>query len=293
VVHVDNDAIGRLAAEHLLERGLKHFAFFGIRGENWSAERCASFASTVATDVAVRELPRGTMDRRSWERVENELARWIGDLPKPIGILVCSDQRGAQILEACHRAGIAVPDDAAVIGVDNDDALCEVCDPPLSSVDADHVSVGYHAAELLAKQLSRPGGAAPTTVRPTRWIKPRRVVARMSSETLAIDDEAVASALQLIRERAHEGLVVGEIARRAGVSRSVLQRRFRKLLHRSIHDEIVSAKIRRAQELLAKTEIPLAIVAERAGFKYREYMGAVFKTHLGVTPGTLRRAALR
>jgi LacI family transcriptional regulator len=286
LVHVDNTAIGRLAAEHLLERGLTHFAFFGIRGENWSVERFAGFAATVApvqNDVALRELPRGAMDRRSWERVENDVARWVAALPKPVGILVCSDQRGAQILEACRRAGVAVPDEVAVIGVDNDDALCEVCDPPLSSIDADHASVGYRAAALLDGVLSgaqAPGGAI--------LVHPQRVVGRLSTDTLAIGDAAVATALKLIRERAHEGLGVPEIASRAGLSRSVLQRRFRRLLNRSIHQEIVGAKMKRAQDLLAKTDLPLALVAERAGFKHQEYMGAVFKARLGITPGKVR-----
>jgi LacI family transcriptional regulator len=297
LVHVDNQVIGRLAAEHLLERGLTHFAFFGIRGENWSQQRFASFAATVAPvqkEVGLRELPRGAMDRRSWERVENEVARWVAALPKPVGIMVCSDQCGAQILEACRRAGVAVPDEVAVIGVDNDEALCEVCDPPLSSIEADHASVGYRAAAALDGVLG--GGLAPAE---TVLVRPQRAVGRLSTDTLAIGDVAIAAALTLIRERAHEGIGVAEIASRAGISRSVLQRRFRKLFSRSVHQEIVSAKIKRAQELLAKTDLPLTLVAERAGFKHPEYFGAVFKKRLGKTPGQVRaesrdgRATLR
>lgn len=287
LVHVDNVAIGRLAAEHLLERGLSHFAFFGIRGENWSEERCTSFLAAVKRvdrEVSVCELPRRV--QRSWERVENELSRWVASLPKPTGILVCSDQRGGQILEACRRAGVTVPDEVAVISVDNDEALCEVCDPPLSSVEADHAAVGYRAAALLDALLG--GGRVPEE--PVH-VKPQRVVGRLSTDTLAIGDIAIASALRLIRERAHEGIGVADIALRVGLSRSVLQRRFRRLLNRSIHQEVVAAKVKRAQELLAMTTLPLAVVAERAGFKHQEYMGAVLKTRLGVTPREVRDGA--
>jgi LacI family transcriptional regulator len=285
LVHVDNRAIGRLAAEHLLERGLRHFGFFGIRGENWSQERFESFSTAlaaVASKIALCELPRG--GKRSWERVENEIARWVRGLPKPVGILVCSDQRGAQFLEACRRAGVAVPDEVAIIGVDDDEALCEVCDPPLSSIEADHAGVGYRAAVLL-DELMVPGAK----IRPGRTlITPQRVIARLSTDTLAISDSAVARALRLIRERAHEGVGVAEVAVHAGLSRSVLQRRFRNLLQRSVHQEIVAAKIKRAQELLVKTDLPMALVAERAGFRHQEYMGVVFKEHLRMTPGQVR-----
>jgi LacI family transcriptional regulator len=289
LVHVDNHAIARVAAEHLLERGLRHFGFFGIEGENWSVERWASFKAAVAPAEASKyELSREATGRRPWERVENHLARWVGSLPKPVGILVCSDQRGPQLLEACRRAGVAVPDEVAVIGVDNDETLCDVCHPPLSSVEAGHVSVGYEAACLLNDLLQ---GASPPS-RPV-LIAPQQVVARLSTEMLAIDDSALASALRIIRERAHQGLTVNTLAREVGTSRSVLQRRFRARLGRSIHQAILAAKLKTAQELLTKTTLPLATVAERTGFKHQEYMGAVFKARLGKTPAAVRKAERR
>ncbi len=286
LVHVDNVAIARMAADHLLERGLRHFGFFGIEGENWSRQRYAGFCAAlapVAGEVAKYELPRDAIDRRSWERVENRLAAWVAALPKPAGILVCSDQRGPQLLEACRRAGVVVPDEVAVISVDNDEPLCEVCDPPLSSIQPAHTAVGYEAAALL-DGLMRAGRVPDKPV----LIEPQRAITRLSSDMLAIDDGAVAAALWLIRERAHEGLNVDAIVRQVGLSRSVLQRRFRALLKRSVHQEIISARIKRAQELLMKTDLPLPAVAERAGFKYQEYMGAVFKAHLAKSPARIR-----
>jgi LacI family transcriptional regulator len=201
-------------------------------------------------------------------------------------VLVCSDQRGAQFLEACRRARVAVPDEIAVIGVDNDEPLCEVCDPPLSSILASHARVGYEAAALLDDLLC----GAPAPDRPV-LIAPQQVIARRSTDTLAIDDPSIAAALRLIREHAHASLHVDVIAHEINLSRSVLQRRFRARLKRSVHQEILAARIHRARDLLINTNLPLVAVAERAGFKHQEYMGAVFKARLGTTPARLRRAS--
>jgi LacI family transcriptional regulator len=289
LVHVDNGAIGRMAAEHLRERGLRHFGFFGIQAESWSDQRYEGFATAVSDlqdDVPIYQLPRDDSGKRSWERAENKLARWIARLPKPAGVLVCSDQRGPQFLEACRRAGAAVPDEVAVIGVDNDEPLCEVSLPPLSSIEAAHTRVGYQAAAVLDSLLR---GATPP--RKPLLIEPREIIARPSTDMLAVGDPVIAAALRLIRDNAATGLRVSAIARQAGLSRSVLQRRFRAILKRSVHQEILAARIKRARDLLVRTDLPLAQVAERAGFKHQEYMGAVFRARVGQTPAQLRAAA--
>lgn len=287
VVHVNNISIARLAAGHLLDRGLRHFGFFGIEGENWSEQRYQAFCTAVmsiAAEVALCRVPRDRAETHSWERAENELARWVGALAKPAGVMVCSDQRGARLLEACRRAAIAVPDEVAVIGVDDDETLCEVCNPPLSSIRAGHAGVGFEAAALLDRLLR--GGTPPSA---PLLVEPETIVARLSTDMLAVDDAAVGASLRLIREYAHQGLEVEAIARRVGLSRSVLQRRFRAALNRSVHQEIINARVKHARELLIKTRLPLAIVAERAGFRHQEYMGAVFRERVGETPGDVRR----
>jgi len=287
LVHVDNGAIARMAAAHLVERGFRRFGYFGIEGENWSAQRYAAFSAAVAdvqSSVPAYSTPRDAAGRRSWERAQDRLARWVSELPKPAGVLVCSDQRGPQFLEACRRAGVSVPDEVAVLGVDNDEPLCEVCLPPLSSIQANHVQVGYQAAALLDRL--RVGAAAPPA---TVLVDPQQVVARLSTDVLSINDPAIAAALRLIREHAHERIQIDAIAHQVGLSRSVLQRNFRALLNRSVHDEILATRIRRARELLAGTDLPLAVVAQRAGFTHQEYMGAVFKAHVGKTPARIRK----
>jgi LacI family transcriptional regulator len=289
LVSVDNLAIARMAAEHLLERGFRRFGFFGIEGENWSEQRYAGFCAAVASiqsQVPICRLPRDTKGRRSWERAEDDIARWIAALPKPAGVLICSDQRGSQFLEACRRAGVSVPNDIAVVSVDNDEPLCEVCLPPLSSVEPGHLNVGYQAAALLDSVLR---GAS--TSRKPLHVQPLETVTRQSSDTLAVADSRVGMALRLIRENAPSGMRIDDIAREVGLSRSVLQRRFRASLHCSIHQEILNVRIRHARELLATTEISLAAVAEQAGFKHQEYLGAVFRARVGKTPAQVREDA--
>jgi len=289
LVSVDNLAIARMAAEHLLERGFRRFGFFGIEGENWSEQRYAGFCAEVASiqsQVPICRLPRDTKGRRSWERAEDDIARWIAALPKPAGVLICSDQRGSQFLEACRRAGVSVPNDIAVVSVDNDEPLCEVCLPPLSSVEPGHLNVGYQAAALLDSVLR---GAS--TSRKPLHVQPLETVTRQSSDTLAVADSRVGMALRLIRENAPSGMRIDDIAREVGLSRSVLQRRFRASLHCSIHQEILNVRIRHARELLATTEISLAAVAEQAGFKHQEYLGAVFRARVGKTPAQVREDA--
>jgi LacI family transcriptional regulator len=289
LVHVNNRTIGRMAAEHLLDRGLNSFGYFGLPDERWSRERYDEFRHTVALrdgTVDRYALPRDALDTLSWQDVIEGVAEWVERLPKPAGIFVGSDQQGPLMLEACRRAAFVVPDEVAVVSVDNDDPLCEVCDPPLSSIDARHEAVGYLAAGLLDSMLR---GTRTPKIPPL--VEPEHVVARRSSDTFAVGDPALANALMLIRDRAHEGLSVDEIARHVGLSRSVLQRRFRTSFKRTVHDEILRAKIKLAKDLLIKSRLPLATVAVRSGFKHQEYLGSVLKKRLGKTPREIRANA--
>ncbi|HRY51220.1 MAG TPA: DNA-binding transcriptional regulator [Candidatus Paceibacterota bacterium] len=289
LVHVDDRQIGRLAAAHLIERGFQHFGYFGITDENWSIRRREAFRTCLREhefNLDAFDLPRHVRRTVTWEQRENRLARWIQTLPKPVGVMVCSDQRGLDFLEACRRAQVGVPDEVAVIGVDNDDALCEVANPPLSSIWPAHNQVGYEAAALLAQFIH--GGLRPAS---PILIAPGGIITRQSTDVLAIPDRNLALALKIIRERAWDGLKVDAVARYAGLSRSVLQRRFRKVLGRTVHEEMLNARLRHACGLLSGTRLALAEVAERSGFKHQEYLGAVFKRRLGMTPAQYRRQA--
>lgn len=287
LVHVNDAAIARLAAEHLLERGIRSFGFLGIAGENWSERRRDALLARLraaSLPCLVLEIPRHASTGSTWDRVEEELAHWVERLPKPAGVMVSSDQLGPLFLAACRRAGADVPHEVAVIGVDNDEPLCEVCNPPLSSVRAGHELVGYEAARLLGRLMD---GLPPP--REPLLAQPQGIATRLSTESLALSDRQVIAALRVIREQATLGIGVDEVARRCGLSRSVLQRRFRRLLQRSVHEEILRARLERARVLIAETSLPLAEIAEQTGFRHQEYLGAVFKARFHQTPARFRR----
>ncbi len=287
LAHVDNAAIARLAIGHFLERGFRNFGYCGVEGLNWSDERREAFAKAVAEAGGTCPV-FSFRERVAWEDEQDKLAAWVRALPRPCAVMACNDPRGQKVLEACRRVGVRVPDEVAVIGVDNDEPICAIADPPLSSVVPDHERVGYEAAALLDRVragASRPGEVV--------LVPPLGIVARPSSDAVALDDREVAEAIGFIRKHACDGLSVDEVCRELALSRSTLQRRFRAALGRTLHDEIVRVRLKLARELLVETEMPIAKIAERCGFGHQEYLGAVFRARLGQTPANYRRAAGR
>src|SRR6185295_15496992 len=199
--------------------------------------------------------------RTHWEAAQERLAAWIASLAKPVGIMAADDAIGLAVLDACRRADIAVPDDVAVVGVGNDQTLCDLAIPPLSSIDANAAGVGYEAAALLDRLMD--GGSVPN--RPIK-LAPRGVITRRSTDTVAAEDEEVARAVSFIRERACGGLQVGDVLAHTGMSRASLQQRMKQLLGRTIHQEIQRARLNRAKHLLAMSGLTIKQVARESGF---------------------------
>jgi LacI family transcriptional regulator len=199
--------------------------------------------------------------------------------------MVCSDLRGQFVIEACRRAGIVVPEQIAVIGADNDEPICELCNPPLSSVIPNHEQVGYRGAALLAGLMKGEKVASATVLVP-----PRGVSLRQSTDVLAMEDHGVAAAVRFIREQACEGIGVDDVVAHVRMSRSVLQRKFRQELDRSIYDEIMQVRLGYAQRLLAESDLSIGMVAVKSGFGSQEYMTDVFRRKLGQPPAKYRRA---
>jgi LacI family transcriptional regulator len=212
------------------------------------------------------------------------IGKWLADLPKPIGVMACNDARALHLLDACHQAGILVPEEVAVVGVDNEEIFCELCNPALSSVAPDPERIGYQAAELLEQLMS--GQSAP---RQRILIEPVRVVTRRSSDTLAIKDRTVAAAIRFINEQALHGCTVTDVATYVRASRSFLERRFRQHLKRSPQAEIRRVQGSRVKQLLADTDFTLEKISELSGFEHPEYMSVVFKRSFGQTPGQYRK----
>jgi LacI family transcriptional regulator len=199
--------------------------------------------------------------------------------------MACSDRQAQRVLDACRRIGLAIPDELAVIGVDNDLVLCQLADPQLSSVADNPAQIGFEAAELLDAIMS---GKRRRTDAGGRLIPPRGVVTRRSTDVTVTDDRIIAAALSFIREHACEDINATSLSRRFPLSRSAFYRRFVEATRRTPHEEILRARIDRAQQLLTDTDRPVAEIARLTGFDYPEYLGAVFKRRTGMSPGEFR-----
>jgi LacI family transcriptional regulator len=292
LIETDDEEVVRLAVAHLLERGFRHFAYCGFVGANYSDKRSESFTRRLAEagfTPHVYQPPSQFRARGIWEwerqnlTYQDHVTRWLEELPRPVGLMACNDIRGQQVLNACREVGIAVPDEVAVIGVDNDEVLCDLSDPPLSSVVPNSRRIGYEAAALLERLMN---GKPPP--RETLFVKPLGIVTRHSTDVLAIEDRDVAGAVRFIREQACRGIKVEDLLAEVPLSRSVLERRFVKLLGRTPKAEILRVQLERVRQLLAETEFPLTRVAAMTGFEHPEYLSVVFRKKTGQTPGQYR-----
>ena len=284
-VETDDAQIATWAVEHFTERGLRHFAFYGDSRFGWSRARAGAYVSRVQHHAADAHMFQIEV-KRTRARERERLVAWLRELPKPVGILACYDIAGRELLEACKLASLQVPDEVAVLGVDNDELFCNLTSPPLSSVQPDTMRTGFLAAQILDEMMAgRAQGAG------VRHIPPLRVAARQSSDIFSVDDPVVARALRFIRENAAASTTVSTVLRHVGFSRRALDHRFVSLVGRTVHAEIVRARMAQVADLLTSTDWPLQRIAERLQFSHAEYMGVMFKKHTGRSPGEYRKFA--
>jgi LacI family transcriptional regulator len=282
----DSRGAGRMAAEHLLERGFRHCAYVGAAGRVWTGRRQESFCTRIREagfEPRVYNLPRSRR-AAAWEREQPVLAGWLKALPRPVGVMACNDDRGREVLEACRDAGLRVPEEVAVVGVDNDELLCELSDPPLSSVALNAEAGGYRAAALLDRMM-RGQSSAPRRL----LVEPMHVVARRSTDIVALDDPEVAAALHFIQDHATEPIGVSDIVEEVVISRRALELRFRRAIGRTLHAEIRRMRLERASRLLLETDLPITRVAEASGFGRASYLTQAFRQAFGSTPARYRR----
>jgi len=287
-VFPDQRLIGQRIASHLITRGFKHFGYCGVPGNKlWERRRHAAFVRSVenaGADCAEYKQTYLADAAKNWEKEQSLMVAWLRQLPKPVGIMTAHDTQGVQLLDACRRAGIQVPDEVAVVSVDNDPVLCELASPPLSSLDQNAQKLGYEAAALLHRMM-RGESAAPAN----HFFEPGEVVTRQSSDVVAVKDVAVAKAVRFIRENACLEIDGRAIARAAGQSRRALEKKFRVVTGRTPMEEVHAIRLRRIKQLLAETDYILPAVAEKCGFAYHEYMSRFFKKMTGLTPGAYRK----
>ena len=286
-VGVDNRAMGTIVAEHLMQRGFRHFGVCEIGTEIYFEQRRVNFIETVeqAGFECSAYHAKGEPEKPAqWEKHQDDLAAWVAALPKPVGVMACTDQLGFFLLDACARAGVAVPEEVAVVGVENEESLCTMAMPTLSSVRFNAERIGYEAAAMLDRLMA--GRKAPSE---PILVEPLGVISRGSSDVVAIDDPEIAQAVRFIRETACDGIAVTDILKEVAISRSALERRMRSVLGRSPNEEITRVRVERAKELLVSTDQPLTTIARRTGFQTSQYLVQVFRRHVGMTPGQFRR----
>lgn len=277
-VVTDSQAVTSLAFDHFRDRGLTNMAYCGASGFRWAAQRGRYFRDDVLSrNMTYHEFE---LAERSPEAELQAMGRWLKRLPKPVGVLACYDIRGQQVLEACYSAGLRVPDDVAVLGVHNDVLLCELCDPPLSSVIPDATRAGALAAELLADLMGQKKKVAVKA----HMISPLGVATRQSTDIVAVPDEKVAEAVRFIRREVCSGINVADVLRAVPMARTALERRFRAVLGCTPRQLIERVRMERVRAFLAETEATVAEVAERTGYPHPEYMSVAFKRATGETP---------
>ncbi|EMI57759.1 AraC family transcriptional regulator [Rhodopirellula sallentina] len=279
---VTSDVVGsaEMAVQHFTDRGLKHFAYCGPNRIAWVGLHCDTFVDSVnqsGFECSVYRPRRGA--GKGWKNRRADMARWLANLPKPVGILTWANRVGRELIEVCRENSILVPEQVAILAGDDDDLLCETCSPPLSGIQVDSEQIGYRAAELLDRMID-----GRKTPKQSIRVPPLGICARRSTEVLAIDQPELALAVRFIREHASEPICVADVLKAVPMSRRELERQFQRVLARSPAAEIRRVHLERAKDLLTNTDQPIPEVARRSGFGSPEYLAQVFRREFNISP---------
>ena len=287
-VTVDNEAVGIMSAEHLLERGFQRFAYYGISDLCYSQLRGGAFRRRVEDAGCdcqcfwVGEI----VDQRPWSHEESELCDWLASLKPPLGLMACNDYCARMLAESCRQAGLDVPGDAAIIGVDNESMICELSEPTLTSVSRDDLKIGYEAAALLDRLMANDAPREKNIL-----IQPNGIVQRQSTDTVCADDVHLAAAVRFIRANISKPFDVKQLVANLPVSRRYLENGFRRIWGVSPRRYIVNLRIERAKKILACERKKIESVARACGFNNTLQFRRVFRRATGMSPREYRREA--
>ena len=282
----DSCAIGKMAAEHDLGLPFSNFAFVGeSSGIRWSQLRQAAFAARLAAaGKSCLAYPLPQPDCREWEAERPSLCKWLKKLPKPVAIFAANDNRASDVLNACLGAGIGVPYEAAVLGVNNDILICETCIPPLSSIATDSQKAGYEAARILDERMRGTGKRQQIVT-----YGPTGVVSRASTEALHVNDKLVIRALEFIRINAGLTIRVSDVAGHLGVTPRWAEMRFQQTLGHSILDAIQRTRMQTVCAMLKETDLPLNAISKKCGISHPNHLCALFRRQFGMTMSDYRQ----
>jgi LacI family transcriptional regulator len=289
-VSLDNGLVGRLAAEHLIERGFREFAYFGLLDVAYSAVRQREFEARLAAagyrSTALLMPPTYRAKGLHWRDDQRKLVKWLGSLPTPIGLFAVTDYRAQQVLDACRQLEVRVPQQVAVVGVDNEEVICAHVQPQLSSVARNNQQEGYHAAAMLDRLIH---GKAVDALE--EMIPPLGVIARESTDTVAFKDARLCAAVEYLNKHIDDPLGVQQLASHVGVSRRWMEYAFRDALGESPYQYIRNRRLKLAQQLLEEEPtIKIYQVARRTGFTSAKQLSMAFGQEFGLSPREYQRA---
>ncbi len=281
-VRNDSVSVGVAAAEYFLGHGFRNFAYVGeVLDRLWSRGRGQGFSDRLRrAGFTCQMYPRLTRrEVNDWAVEQDKLAGWLSELPRPVALFAAMDIRARQVLDTCLISGIKVPDDVAILGVDNDEQLCLGSYPSLSSIECDMGQCGFMAAQLLDEQMR---------VKRRRKTElaygVKRIVARQSTNAQPpVQDRIIARAIEFIQLNACEGIGVKDVASYLRVSRRLAELRFRKACGRSILDEIQNVRLERVKRLVTETDFPISEITDRSGYRTDDHLRRMFKRHFGMT----------
>jgi LacI family transcriptional regulator len=282
-VSSDNHAIGQIAAEYFLQRGFQNFAYCGYTQLDWSQEREQGYrAALTRAGFGCESFPEGKVFVHAGT-ITTHAAAWISKLPRPVAIFACHDRIGMLLVKSCEVMGLRVPEDVAVLGVDNNPFECMITEAPLSSIAGSARRIGYEAASLLDNLIH--GQPAPSH---TLVVPPAGVVTRQSTDILALEDPDLIAAMRYIEKHAGSSIRVQDVAEAVLVTRRMLERKFRAILKRSPREEILRCHVEHAKNLLVKTRDSIMQVGLKSGFPSSSKFASVFRREAGMTPTEFR-----
>lgn len=285
-ITADYHLTGSLAAEYFLEKGFQHFAFYGYKDVVWSSERCEGFKARVEKaglgstfqDYQHQEL------EDLWFYETDPLCNWLQLLPKPVALMACDDNQGNRITEACKICNIKIPEEIAVLGVDNDELTCNLSDPSLSSVDMNIEQAGYETAKLIEKLLTTPSYPYKDVI-----IQPKRIISRESTNIYATRDPHILTALRHIHQHIESKLNVNDIVRVVPLSRRLLEMRFKAATGQSVYKYIFNLRMELFAQRLLETNEPVAEIALEVGLSDCRNLSRQFRSLKGCTPVEYRK----
>ena len=279
----DDAKVGHIGAKYFIDKGFKNFAFYGTDHIFWSALRKVAFKEKVIS-AGFKYFELEALLNDQWQENPARIINWMKNLPKPVAIMACSDEFGIHIIEAANLGEIKIPEEIALLGVDNDEFVCNLYNPPMSSIDQEPEKVGFEVGQYI-RSLIRYGLKKGKTILGTNF----RVVTRRSTDFFAVDDAQIKKAMHFIQKMAIEkAITVDDVVSSTSLSRRLLEIRFRRMLNRSIHEEIKRIRIEAISNKLILTNLPINEIAYSMGFSSLTSFSVYFKKVKKITPMELR-----